>query len=477
MAMSPGECHAGKAVAMRNFLRTMVCCIAVATLAGGARTAASEPVLVPSSFSFSNQEKGLGPEYQISVSSNPETDRYVPATAYDAGRGRTLVVWHRHGGGSYYIEGRLLDSAGRPMGGGPTVLASGATPVYQPTVAYNATEGGYLVAWMRNSSMDGKTYDVWGKIIDYNLVEVHAEFQLMAADTNYSFWTPRAAWNSQANEYMVAANSFEISGWPAIVPSSIRERTLYSDGGLINPFMVVIYNEPGKMIYPQSVNIVYHPTGVGYGQYVWVWKQVKHGTADYDIWAANIDAELGGWINTLPPWPVDTSTYDQTTPRIATDGQNHFLVVWSERSPVGVHDWDIRGREMNNIGTLGANTHIIAGTGSTDETDPFVTAFPNAASRFAVGYQRKSDTGTGIWLAYYNGTANTLDASGYRFWLDYFPVADFAFWDNYYPAGVAGGPKVQIAYEGVSNTPGDHIQIYSRLWTPFMAFMPLVTRH
>jgi hypothetical protein len=427
---------------------------------------------------FSSQDQGLGPEYQLSTPSNPETDRYYPAAAYNTQHHQTLMVWHRHGGGAYYIEGRLLGANGKPLGIGPTVLVSGQTPVYQPAVAYNAAYDQYLVVWMRNTSLDGKTYAVWGKVLSANLAEVRSEYLIFNPPANYACWTPRVAWNAGHNEYMVVWNAYDISGWPYTSPDNISQRSLYENGDLINPVILVIGNTPGKMIFPDKVDLVYANDGGtnNWGQYLWVWQQVKPGTADHDIWGANIDAYLGGYIPGLPPFPIDTSTVEQTAPRIATNGANDFLVVWQERHPNPPNDWDVRGRELNQIGTLFGDLHIIAGEGSTDETDPFVVGWPGGTPHYAVGYARQSLTGQDIWLAYDNNDANVLHYAGYAFWLDYFPVAAYGFWTNSYPAGVVAGAGVQMAYEGVSNTLGDHPHIYSRMWVPVLVYVPVVRR-
>ncbi len=430
------------------------------------------------SSSFSSQERGLGMEYQISVPSNPETDRHVPASAYNSTNRQTLVVWHRHDSSFYYIEGRLLDARGKPIGSLPTTIVSGGTPVYQPAVAYNATFNQYLVVWMRNTLVDGKTYAIWGKVLSASLTEVRPEYAIFNPTTNYSAWSPRVAWNSNKNEYMVVWNAFNTTSWPTMFPESIAQASLYENGDVIPNPMTIIYNTPDKLIYPQQVDIVFANNGGtnNWGQYMWVWKQVKLGTADYDIWAANIDAGLGGYIQGLPPWKVDDSSSDQSNPRIATNGNNDFMVVWQERSPNSPNDWDIRGREMNHIGTFFGDLHIIAGYGSTDETNPFVVGWAGTTPRYAVGYQRQSDTGQGIWLAYYNNGANAWHIPPYIFWMDYFAAADYGFWSNTYPTGVVAGPHVQMAYEGVSNTPGDHTHIYSRNWTPFLLYLPLILK-
>ncbi len=425
--------------------------------------------------SFSSQEQGLGQEYQLSSPTSPETDRYAPASAYNTTLHQTLVVWHRNGGGSYFIEGRLINSSGKPLGSSPTILVSGATPVYQPAVAYNATYNQYLVVWMRNTLLDGKTYAIWAKILNANLTEVRPEYQIHQV-SGYSLWSPRVAWNSNKNEFMVAWNSYDISGWPSMIPDSIAQASLYDNGDVIPNPITVIYNTPGNLIYPQQVDLVFFNNGDPWGKYMWVWKQVKPGTADYDIWAANIDAFLGGYLPGLPPFKIDDSSSDQQNPRIATTGANDFMVVWQERSPNSPYDWDIRGREMNQIGTFSGDVHVIAGWGAMDEMSPFVAAWPGNPPRYVVGYERQSSTGQGIWLAYYNNGANTWHISNYIFWNDYFAAADYGFWTNSTPTGVVAGPNVQIAYRGVSNTPGDHPHIYSRLWTPFPVHLPLIVR-
>ncbi len=457
---------------MKTYLRFAQCCVIVlALLLTGASNAGSQPATAAS---FSSQEQGLGQEYQLSVPSNPETDRYQPSTAYNSTNHQTLVVWHRNGGGFYYIEGRLIDASGKPLGSLPAIIVSGSTPVYQPAVAYNAYDHYYLVVWMRNTLLDGKTYAIWGKILSPNLTEVRPEYEIFSPPANYSLWSPRVAWNQTNTEYMVAWNSYDISGWPSLVPDSIAQETLFWNGDLVG-HILVIGNSPGNLIYPQQVDIIYANSD-NQGKYLWVWKQVKPGTADYDIWAANIDAGLGGYIPSLPPWKVDDSSSEQSNPHIATNGANDFMVVWQERSPVSPNDWDVRGREMNQIGTFAGDVHIIAGWGSTDETNPFVAAWPGNTPRYVVGYQRQSATGQDIYLAYYNNGANTLNISNMIIWLDYFPAAAYGFWTNATPTGVIAGPNVQIAYQGISTTPGDHPHIYSRTWTPFLTYLPIVVK-
>ncbi len=100
---------------------------------------------------------------------------------------------------------------------------------------------------------------------------------------------------------------------------------------------------------------------------------------------------------------------------------------------------------------------------------PGVAAWPGNTPRGVVGYQCQSATGQDIWLAYYVNGAKTLSIPPYLFWLDDFPGAAYGFWSNAAPTGVIAGPILQMAYSGVSDTPGDQPQIYGRTWSPILS--------
>ena len=459
---------------MKARLLFVVCSlIAIVLMLSAPSGASGQSVMVTQ---FSAQERGLGAEYQLSTPTNPETDRYKPASAYNTANHQTLVVWHRNGGGSYFIEGRLISASGNPLGSSPTIFVSGQTPVYQPAVAYNAADNQYLVVWMRNTKLDGKSYAVWGKILSANLTEIHPEFEIFSPPANFSCWSPRAAWNQfpTRDEYMVVWNAYDISSFPSMTPDDISQETVDAFGNLIG-HILVIGNSPGKLIYPDNIDLVFANSD-NYGKYMWVWHQRNPSSLNSEIWGANIDADLGGVLSTLPPFRIDNTPSEKAYPRIATNGANDFMIVWQERSPVPPNDWDIHGQEMNQVGAFSGNVHLVAGQGATDETNPFIAAWPGSTHRYIVGYERQSATGQDIWLAYYNNGANTLSYSNFIFWLDDFPAAAFGFWTNSYPTGVVAGPSLQFAYQGISTTPGDHPQIYSRTWTPFRVFLPALER-
>jgi hypothetical protein len=427
-----------------------------------------------STSSFSSQYRGLGKEYQLSNSMNPEMDRYHPASAYNKSNHQTLVVWHRNLLNSYFIEGRLTSASGQPLGTGPTVFASGQTPVYQPAVAYNAADNQYLLVWMRNTNLDGKTYAIWGKILNADLTDAKAEFMIFDPAANYSLWSPRLAWNPVLDEFMVVWTGYDISAYPNMTPDDLSQETVAYDGSLVG-HILVIGNTQGNMIYPQEVDLVF-ANNDNKGKYMWVWHQRNPNTYNSEIWAANIDAWAGGYLQPLPPFRVDGTTSEKAHPSIATNGANNFMLVWQEHSPVAPYDWDIYGQQIDQNGSLLGNVNYIASQGSTDETDPFAAAWPAPGIEYVVGYERQSATGQDIYLAYDNNGANTIPYANFTFWLDVFPAAAYGFWTNSYPTGVISGAHLQFAYQGVSTTPQDHTQIYTRTWTPYLAYLPTMIK-
>ena len=418
---------------------------------------------------LSTEERGLGAEHQVSAPANPEMNRNLPAEAYDSADQSTLVVWARHDSSTYYIEGRLVDYLGRPIGSAPVTIASGATPLYQPAVAYNPHDYQYLVTWMRNTSLDGKTYEIWGEILSVALTVDKPEFVIAAPASGYSFWSPREAWNHLTYEYMTVFSEFDTS---TNTPVRINEDTVSASGHNFGTTQLIGDNDsyhPGMVISPYQADVVYANDGGVMGNYMAVWSQVKPGTTDHDIHAELVDAKSG---HSAGDFVVNASDNDQENPRIATNGANDYMVVWQERSPRSPYDWDVHAQEINQVGAWLGDVVIVAGEGSTDETNPFVAAWPGSTPHYVVGYERQSDTGQDIYLAHYNNGADTLSILGDTFWEDFFPAAAYSFNTNASPVGVIAGLKLQLAYTGVSNIPGDHTQVYTRTWMPFTAYVP-----
>ena len=103
----------------------------------------------------------LGPEFQISLPTTPESDRHVPAIAYNWLHNEYLVVWHNvWPSGHRDIYARRVSDSGQLLSW--FSISAGPNDRAQPAVAYNAINDEYLVVWMYNANGDGSTYEIWG---------------------------------------------------------------------------------------------------------------------------------------------------------------------------------------------------------------------------------------------------------------------------------------------------------------------------
>lgn len=412
-------------------------------------------------------DKGLGREYQISTALNPDLDRKKPAVAYNSQRDEFLVVWHyQDSTGHYWIEGRIAKGWGEPVSVVSKILQASQVGVYQPTVAYNATRNQYLVVWMKNTNGDGKTYEIWGNVFSADLVAQNQAFPIVSWP-NRAFWTPRVAWNSFRDEYMVVWNAFDAT---TNTPIDVSEATLLGNGEFWGSIILTTANQP------HDADVVYNPVN---DEYLVVWRRQWQNSGDYDIYAARVGAGTGAVVN--PPGEFVISQFDQVerSPRVATNGYDRYFVVWEKRAGGPLYyDWDIYGREVDFEGNMLGFVHNVAGQGDTDETNPFVVAWPGNTRKFLVGYERENEGGwTDTYAAFYDNSRGALVYSDTNFWLDYFPVANYAFWNNNLPAGALGTSRVMFAYQQDSTgNPLVTQHIFGRTYTPYPVFIPAIRK-
>lgn len=408
--------------------------------------------------------RGLGAEYQISTAVAPDLNRYKPAVAYNSQRNEYLTVWHYHDATHYWIEGRIQNGRGQPVGVVGTILHANTVGVYQPALAYNALNNEYLIVWMKNTNGDGKTYEVWGNLFSADLTPKYIPFKI-ASWTNTAFWTPRVDWNSVRNEYMVV--------WSAVdaitsVPKDVSQATLTADGDRIGSIVLT----SGQ--HPHQADLAYNPV---LDEFLVVWRRDGASAGNYDIWAARVAAGAGTVV--VPPgeFAISQANEDELLPRVATNRYDRYLVVWQKAAPGACCDWDIYGREVSSQGVLLGYIHNIAGWGDVDEMNPCVMAWPGNTREYLVGYERNNGDWTEIWAAFYHDGKNALDVNNMTFWIDNFGVANYAFWNATSPAGAIGRSGAMLAYQGDSTgDPTITQHIYGRAYSPYPIYLPLLRK-
>jgi hypothetical protein len=393
----------------------------------------------------------MGPEVRISEPTSPEADRYVPAVAYNWVHHEYLVVWHNTWpDGHRDIYARRVSESGRLLSW--FAISAGPNDRAQPAVAYNATNDEYLVTWMYNANGDGTTYEIWGRIVAWNGGYMNPEFQIITW-ANRTFWTPRVAWNSYRNEYLVVWNAMDTTTW---LPTDVAHALLAADGTKLFGTIITSTDEP------HQADVAYN---VATDEYLVVWRRVWT-AGDGDIRAARVSGNSGVVVNPPGEFTISAPTEDQMLPAVTTNQQHRYMVVWQHAYPGPCCDWDIRGQELDAAGGLVGGEIIIASTFD-DELSPAVVARPGTGREYLAVWQRTTSAGDVVEAVRWGDVA-----------YNYFEVAAVAFWDNENPAVAAGNSSFFIVYEGDSQgDPTVYRHIYGRKLVPEAIFLPVVVRN
>ena len=401
----------------------------------------------------------LGGEIQISLPTTPECDRHAPAVAYNWKHHEYLVLWHNTWpSGHRDIYARRVSESGQLLSW--FAVSAGPNDRAQPAIAYNGTTDEYLVVWMYEASPD--VYEIWGRIVAWNGSYMKPEFRIMQW-ANRSFWSPRVAWNSYRNEYMVVWNAFDTTtSFPPGLPHDVAGYRVSAGGTVQNPGSPLILT---TYSYPNQVDITYN---VAMDEYFLAFVVVHtQATSGNDIYGLRV-----GW-NGSPRGLIEIYKDDiagqrkhQNHPAVATNEQDKYMVVWEhEYDPT---DHDIYGREYNADGTPDGSYFTIS-SWTQDDTVPDVAA--NGASReWLAVWQRALPGGSGYSI---HGFRWGSAGSGVYTYL--FDVGNWTFVECTSPAVAADIPGYLIVYEEVNPPAKQHI--YGRMWWPEVVFLPLVLRN
>jgi hypothetical protein len=309
---------------------------------------------------------------------------------------------------------------------------------------------------MQEASPD--VYEIWGKIIPWNAPGTNPEFRIIQW-ANRSFWTPRVAWNSYHNEYLVVWNAFDTtSGFPPGVPSDIAGYRVSAGGVVQNPGSPLILT---TYAYPHQVDMVYKASTDEYFlAFVVVHTQVTTGD---DIYGLRVSWN-GTPVNPPGLIHVNELAKDQDVPAVASIG-DRYMIVW-EHEYSGT-DHDIYAREYDHVGAPIGSYFTIA-SWTEDTTAPAIAGGGGSSYEWLAVWQQALGGGTGYAIKGFRwGTS-----PGVRTY--FFDVANYAFWENESPAVAADAPGYLIVYEGDSSTTNRHI--YGRMWWPEAVYLPLLRR-
>ena len=419
----------------------------------------------------------LGPEVRISTPSTPlDANRHVPAVAHNYKHKEYLVAWHNEWpGGGRDIYAQRVSENGAKIGGWFCITTGAGSDLKnraQPAVAYSATDDEYLVVWMKEVSTD--VYEIWGRIIAWNGGYMRNEFKIISWPDR-SFWTPRVAWNSYRDEYMVVWNAFDTTtSFPPGVPRDITGARVTNENGgkVIDTDMLAFPTDSG----PHQVDIAYN---VAMNEYLMVCVIVyTEASSGNDIYGRRVTWE-GNPLSWIEIYKDDYAggRKHQNHPAVATNEQDKYMVVWEHE--YAWNDHDIYAREYNAYDGTPAGSYFTISSWPENDTVPDVAA--NGSSKeWVVVWQREIGSGGG-----YSIHGFRWGSAGSGVYTYFFDVINWLFYECRNPAVAADIPGYLIVYEELV-PPGPladsanlttYQHIYGRMWWPEAVYLPLVLKN
>jgi hypothetical protein len=153
----------------------------------------------------------------FSISGDGFSEAFFPQIISNQAAGEYLVVWRGWLGGSKRVYGRRVSGTGSPLGA--LILIGGVLQdlhEWAPTVAWNALDGEYAVAWEDGRALTARGWDIFGRQLSASGVPFGSSFRVSGPYATDSEFSPAIAWNAVRNEYLIVWSDHRIfasHGW------------------------------------------------------------------------------------------------------------------------------------------------------------------------------------------------------------------------------------------------------------------------
>lgn len=272
-------------------------------------------------------------------------DQEQVAIAYNSNLDEYLVVWTDGRGKDDDIYGQRVSSGGTLIG--PEIVISGARKDQDgPVIAYNSIDNEYLVAWDDNrSSKSPRGYDLFGARLAGTGEPIGSEISLCKERGDQM--GPAVAYDSIDNEYLVTWADYRNGTW------DIYAQRVAPDGGFPSSEFVVS-DAPNDQAVPE---IAYNNTD---NQYLVAWRDNRSDPDLYGVYGRRVlggDGPIGDEIAiSVSQSPMVSLVY----PNVSYNAvDNEYLVVWDLSTGNGV-DRDIYGRRVSSGGTVQGDEFLVA---------------------------------------------------------------------------------------------------------------------
>jgi hypothetical protein len=299
----------------------------------------------------------IGSDFRISnmgTDGNPSSGAAsYGKVAYNSVNNEYLVVWiGTDGTGETEVRGqRLVGSTAAETGAQMTYSSIGTAgdtnrgPTNHPDVAFNATNGQYLVVWAGDALTTDNENEVYGQRVTASTgAETGSDFRISFngpdGDQNYVAYNVAVAWNSIDNQYLVVWNGTDDTAPLVQFENEIFGRLIVgSTGALVGSDHIRISNAGTDGDTAREALDPDVAFSAAANEYLVAWRADAGTTNDeIEIWAQRIDSDgsaIGGDVRLSDMGPEGNTNYRPFSQQIAAAGAN-YLVVWFSDDDSGI---------------------------------------------------------------------------------------------------------------------------------------------
>ena len=204
-------------------------------------------------------------------------DQSAPAVAFGSSNGNYLVVWQdTQATGETDIYGQKIGRTGA-LAGGKIAVSTYVYNQIKPSLAYNNKTNEFLVVWEDHQGDWGDERDIYAQRITGTGTLQGANFAVSWEGEDFRL-SPDVAYNSHANEYLVAWEYEEYYG-----DSHIYQRRVSGSGTLIGDEV---------MVSNQSISQTHPAIAPDDSSYMIVWEDGRNAPMDTDLYGDIITLQM-----------------------------------------------------------------------------------------------------------------------------------------------------------------------------------------
>jgi hypothetical protein len=307
-----------------------------------------------------------GPRFAISA---PVHDQMQTAVAYNSTDGEYLVVWQDRRAGNLDIYGQRLDLDGTLLGDNFAICSNSAGQLY-PAVAYNLDTNQYMVVWEDRRS----DADIYGQRVNADGSLDGAEVPIAGAGATGRH-RPQVAFNPISGEYLVVYVYAEEN-------NNVRGRRVPAAANPSTPEIDIATGTTDQN-YPDVACRTLEPGG---GGYLVVWRDTDSTQSDVKGQRLNASGDL------LTAQDICVEASNQYSPRVAYSPEDdRYLVVWPDARDTATQGTNIYARQVGGTGTL--YDEFAVSTAAENQSHAEVS-YSSGALSYVVAWQDTRNAGT-----------------------------------------------------------------------------------